>query len=608
MTRLPDLTAISASVEDAGRAVAAEFTRPGGPRGRGDHADIDDTIARDLQRSLMDLFPARWVCEETETLPGSIDGYCWLIDPHDGTTAYLDGHRDTAISVALLHRGEPVLGVVHAPLPPDRGPDTIAWAHGMERILRNGRLLPAMAAERRLDTGAIVFVSHAAAGKPLQNGELVAPGRFVALPSIAYRLARAACGDGVAAVSLNGPCGWDYAGGHALLRGAGGLLLDQTGEEVRYTEHGASRVSFCFGGAPEAAAALVRRNWNEVFRGKSLPGFGLPPTPRMAADLPLDRATGCLFGLIAGDSLGGQVEFATPQAIARKHPQGVRNLVDGGVWNILAGQPTDDGELALSLAWALVASEAWDEEAVATAYGAWATSEPFDMGHTTRQALYAAAAAQTGKAAAARRAASRDSQANGSLMRIAPIGLWARDAEEAAAAAAADSRLSHPHPSCVATCAAFAAAIHVAIVGGDRTAMQEAAEAAAVADAPVLAVLREARQGVGLTDALSSSGWVLHALRNAFHRLWHAPDLEIALIETVGLGGDTDTNAAICGALLGAAHGVEAVPVRWRMPILACRPIEELGARHPRPRIYWPVDLPDIAEQLLARAAGVRSA
>lgn len=123
------------------------------------------------------------------------------------------------------HRGIRPRG--HAPLPPDRGPDTIAWAQRMDGMLRNGRLLPAVAAERRLDTGAIVFVSHAAAGKPVQNAELVAPGRFVALPSIAYHLARAACGDGVAAVSLNGPCGWDYAGGHPA-RGVFAVAATQT--------------------------------------------------------------------------------------------------------------------------------------------------------------------------------------------------------------------------------------------------------------------------------------------------------------------------------------------------------------------------------------------
>jgi hypothetical protein len=69
----------------------------------------------------------------------------------------------------------------------------------------------------------------------------------------------------------------------------------------------------------------------------------------------------------------------------------------------------------------------------------------------------------------------------------------------------------------------------------------------------------------------------------------------------VAQGGDTDTNAAICGALLGAAQGSEAVPMRWRMAILACRPIEELGALQPRPPRYWPDDLPALAEALIHR-------
>ena len=51
------------------------------------------------------------------------------------------------------------------------------------------------------------------------------------------------------------------------------------------------------------------------------------------------------------------------------------------------------------------------------------------------------------------------SQSNGSLMRIAPIGVWAAIPDQAAAAADTDSALSHPHPVCRAACAAYAAAI-----------------------------------------------------------------------------------------------------------------------------------------------------
>jgi len=64
----------------------------------------------------------------------------------------------------------------------------------------------------------------------------------------------------------------------------------------------------------------------------------------------VDRAQGCLLGQLAGDSLGGLVEFRSPEEIRRNYPDGVRELADGGTWNTIAGQPTDDSEMALSLA------------------------------------------------------------------------------------------------------------------------------------------------------------------------------------------------------------------------------------------------------------------
>ena len=66
-------------------------------------------------------------------------------------------------------------------------------------------------------------------------------------------------------------------------------------------------------------------------------------------------------------------------------------------------------------------------------------------------------------------------------------------------------------------------------------------------------------------------GWVLIALQNAFYELLHAPSLEDGVVATVRRGGDTDTNAAIAGALLGAVHGRDAVPLQWRQMVLSCR-------------------------------------
>jgi ADP-ribosyl-[dinitrogen reductase] hydrolase len=74
---------------------------------------------------------------------------------------------------------------------------------------------------------------------------------------------------------------------------------------------------------------------------------------------------------------------------------------------------------------------------------------------------------------------------------------------------------------------------------------------------------------------------------------------EAALVKTVASGGDTDTTAAIAGALVGAALGRDAIPARWIRPVLACRPVVEAGAPRPRPMACWPDDVLELAEALL---------
>ncbi len=66
------------------------------------------------------------------------------------------------------------------------------------------------------------------------------------------------------------------------------------------------------------------------------------------------RAQGCLLGQLAGDALGSLVEFRRPEDLRREYPHGVRKLVDGGTCNTIAGQPTDDSEMALMLARMLI--------------------------------------------------------------------------------------------------------------------------------------------------------------------------------------------------------------------------------------------------------------
>ena len=101
-------------------------------------------------------------------------------------------------------------------------------------------------------------------------------------------------------------------------------------------------------------------------------------------------------------------------------------------------------------------------------------------------------------------------------------------------------------------------------------------------------------------DYVHQQGWVLIAFQNALYQLLHAPSLEDGVVDTNMRGGDTDTNAAICGALLGAVCGREAIPAQWLNSLQNCRP--EAGhprVRHPRPECFWPVDVLELAERLL---------
>jgi len=201
------------------------------------------------------------------------------------------------------------------------------------------------------------------------------------------------------------------------------------------------------------------------------------------------------------------------------------------------------------------------------------------------------------------------SKANGSLMRVSPLAVYAHAApiEEAVRLARMDSHLTHPNPVCGDAVAAYVAALRHALVHGDgpvpayRAAVDWAASAGAAL--AVVEALREARESPPVCDG-ETQGFVLIALRNAFHELLHAESLEAGVVATVRRGGDTDTNAAVAGALLGAVHGREAVPPQWRCMVLSCRP-RGPRARHPRAMVYWPVDVLEVAERLLIRGTRV---
>ena len=305
----------------------------------------------------------------------------------------------------------------------------------------------------------------------------------------------------------------------------------------------------------------------------------------------LSRARGCLLGQLAGDALGSLVEFRTPQEIRMQYPGGVRELADGGTWNTIAGQPTDDSEMALLLARMLAEQGSYDPERARQAYVFWLESGPFDCGGTIHRGL--------------RGRPDLDSQANGALMRISPLGIFGarHDLSQVAEWARQDAALTHPHPVCLQANALFAMAIVRAIRAACDPKDLYRLVAGWAKDLGVEDSLLETVHRAAVSppsDYVSQQGWVLKAFQNALWQLTHASGLEEAVVDTVMRGGDTDTNAAICGALLGAVYGRDAIPDQWAGRLLNCRP--EAGRPNvyrPRPKCFWPVDALELAGRLI---------
>ena len=171
-------------------------------------------------------------------------------------------------------------------------------------------------------------------------------------------------------------------------------------------------------------------------------------------DQVLARARGCLLGQPAGDALGSLVEFKTPEEIRREYPDGVHEFADGGTWNTIAGQPTDDSEMALTLARLLAEQGRYSAKEARKSCLLWLEPDPLDYRGTVLGGLMGRK--------------DWSSQANGALMRISPPGIFGarHERERVAEWAAQDAAITHPNPVCRQAKSLFASGIALAVRTG----------------------------------------------------------------------------------------------------------------------------------------------
>jgi ADP-ribosyl-[dinitrogen reductase] hydrolase len=296
----------------------------------------------------------------------------------------------------------------------------------------------------------------------------------------------------------------------------------------------------------------------------------------------LDRAAGAMLAAAAGDALGAGYEFGSAAYPGRPE------MIGGGLGGFAPGEWTDDTAQGFAiLEVAATGADLRTEaalDAIAANFAEWYAAGPPDVGIQTSAVLSLAGRGATAAAMAeaARRVHERTgrSAGNGSLMRTAPVALAHLDDPDALVEAALMvSALSHHDPMAGQACALWCLMVRHAVLEGEWpeldgwTGFETLGGLAARpphGHADWRAVLREAEQHEPGT--FTQNAWVIGALQAAWSAITNTPvpdaeptrHLQDALATAIGIGHDTDTVAAIAGAMLGARWGADAVPDGWR--------------------------------------------
>src|SRR5262245_3490198 len=216
------------------RAGALIRTRYGGRHAVVYKSEVDLVTATDREAELLIVqalrgaFPDHAIVSEESPPHAGRSDYCWYVDPLDGTTNFVHGYPHCAVSVALEHQGERVLGLVHDPL----RRETFSAARG-EGAQLNGR---------PIRTSDVDELSHALLGTGFPSDRRERAGTYVAFVQVALERGRCVRRSGSAALDLcYVACGrldaywewhlgpWDVAAGRLIVEEAGGRVTDFAG-------------------------------------------------------------------------------------------------------------------------------------------------------------------------------------------------------------------------------------------------------------------------------------------------------------------------------------------------------------------------------------------
>jgi myo-inositol-1(or 4)-monophosphatase len=255
--REPDLALLGAAAEAAGEIALRHFGRKpetwdkGGGAGPVSEADLE--IDRMLRAELLAARPGYgWLSEETADTPERLGRErVFVVDPIDGTRAFLKGEPVFAHSLAVVEAGRVVAGVVHLP----KLGRTYAAAEGEGARANGAPIRPS--ARREVDDATVL--SAAAAFAPEHWAGPVPRMERHFRPSLAYRLCLLAEGRFDAMLTFRETWEWDIAAGDLIAREAGAAVTTRAGAAPRYNTPAAQVAGVVAAGAAPLHRALLDR-------------------------------------------------------------------------------------------------------------------------------------------------------------------------------------------------------------------------------------------------------------------------------------------------------------------------------------------------------------
>ncbi len=228
--RAADLDLLDTYAREAGRIALGYFQADPQIWTKGDSSPVTEAdLAVDafLRNGLIGERPdLGWLSEETVDDGSRLShDRLFVVDPIDGTRAFIAGLPDWTVSLAMVENGRPVAAALFCP--------------PRDEMFLAGRGLGARLNGVPLSTGRAATLEGAriAAPKSFVRRELLARAGMEAVPfvhSLAYRLALVACGRIDGAAASGRACDWDLAAADLLVSEAGGRLVELSGGPVRY--------------------------------------------------------------------------------------------------------------------------------------------------------------------------------------------------------------------------------------------------------------------------------------------------------------------------------------------------------------------------------------